>query len=118
MNSWLISSAFLSIFLAICAVLWAVSVTFRLSATIARVQSQLSDLQKTERLTPSRIAQLSEFNEALNRAEELLVKVNRREIARSKARDTDGTFTGSPAALKDHLRQKAGLRAGQHPMHS
>lgn len=119
MPTWLISSFFLSNVLAICAGLWAISRSLRLSAELARLQSQLSELERSERLTPSRLAQLAEVNESLNRAEELLAKVNRREIARAKARSEDGTYAAPVAGtIKDQLRLKAGLRAGQPALHS
>lgn len=89
-----------------------------LSATLASVSSRCSELEMGERLTPSKLAALSEFSEALTRAEELLLKVNRREIARAKKRSDDGTFTvNGSESLKDQLRRRAGLRAGEVPKH-
>lgn len=83
------------------------------------MRSALSDVERSERLTPSKLAQLSDVNEALARAEDLLSKVNRREIARAKARTDDGTFAApTVSTLKDQLRAKAGLRAGQPALHS
>jgi len=120
MPEWMISTLFASIVLAICAALWAIFLNFRHSAALAQLRSALFDLERSERLTPSKLAQLSEFQEAVNRAEELLTKVNRREIARAKRRADDGTFveTSGSGTLKDQLRVKAGLRAGKPPLHS
>lgn len=116
---WAIFTSFGSIALAICAVLWVRFQNLRLFAALARMQSALSDMERTERLTPSKLAQLSDVQEALTRAEELLAKVNRREIARAKRRSDDGTFESATAgSLKDQLRAKAGLRAGQPALHS
>lgn len=87
----------------------------------ARFSGTLSQLERTERLTPSRLAELAEFREALSRCEQLLEKVNRREIAAAKRRADDGTFApngGDVASLKDALRRKAGLKAGEPARHS
>lgn len=109
-----------SIVLAICAGLWAIFLNYRLSVRLARLQSSLYAMEHSERLTPSKLAQLSDVNEALARAEDLLLKLNRREIARAKKRADDGTFAepATGATLKDQLRAKAGLRAGQPALHS
>jgi hypothetical protein len=83
------------------------------------VLSRLSGLESTERLTPSKLATLAEFSEALTRCEELLIKVNRREVARAKARADDGTYLApTGGTLKEQLRRQAGLRAGVAPNHS
>lgn len=91
----------------------------RLSADLATVQSQLCELETSERLTPSKLAALAEFSEALTRCEELLVKVNRREVARAKARAEDGTYVkpNGAATNKDQLRIRAGLTAGRPAPH-
>jgi hypothetical protein len=69
-------------------------------------------------LTPSKLAALAEFSEALTRAEELLAKVNRREIARAKSRADDGTYIKpNGATTKDQLRMRAGLVAGRPAPH-
>lgn len=97
---------------------YAVRRCIALSATLASVSLRCSALETSERLTPSKLAALSEFSEALTRAEELLLKVNRREIARAKQRSDDGTFTvNNVSSLKDQLRARAGLRAGQPAPH-
>jgi len=79
----------------------------------------ISEMEKAERLTPSKLAALSEFNEALQRCEELLLKVNRREIARAKARASDGSYVGPNGAgeTKEQLRARAGLLAGRPAPH-
>lgn len=98
----------------------AARMTARLSAEIATFSSALSDLERSERLTPSKLAELAEFKESVSRAEDLLVKVNRREIARAKRRDDEGQFTGNGnvASIKDQLRARAGLVAGRPAPHA
>lgn len=79
----------------------------------------MSNVERSERLTPARLAQLAEVNTALDRAEQLLLKVNRREIAAAKKRDSDGTYiSGANGSDKDALRRRAGLRAGHPAPHS
>ena len=114
MGTWAIFALFLLTAGALCASGLAIARVNRAYAVIASVQSQLSALETSERLTPSKLAALSEFKEALTRCEELLIKVNRREIARAKPRDDDGTYAKpvNGATLKDQLRIRAGLRAG------
>lgn len=83
------------------------------SAICARLSGTVSELEATKPLTPSTLAELAELREAVTRAEDLLVKVNRREIARSKSRDEAGQFARlNGATSKDELRARAGLRAG------
>jgi hypothetical protein len=72
-------------------------------------------MDQTVPLTASHLAALAEMNESLKRGEDLLLKVNRREIANAKARAGNGTFEG--ATPKDRLRAMAGLRAGTVPRH-
>jgi hypothetical protein len=117
---WPIFLSLLSVACAVTACAVAVFSSRRLSVTVAQLSGEVSQLERTERLTPSKLAELAEFREALQRAEQLLEKVNRREIARSKARADDGTFTqtGDVSSLKDALRKRAGLRAGQPAPHS
>lgn len=82
-------------------------------ATCARLSGIVSELEATKPLTPSSLAELAELREAVTRAEDLLVKVNRREIARSKSRDEAGQFARlNGHTSKDELRARAGLRAG------
>jgi len=114
---WIFLSC-LALFAAICACVLSGLALKRGSVTSAAALSKLSEMEKAERLTPSKLAALAEFNESLARAEELLVKVNRREIARAKKRADDGTFTDAePLTLKDQLRKRAGLVAGKPAPH-
>ncbi len=122
MSTWAIFALFLLTGVAFSASAYALRRITALSATIANALSKLSEVETSERLTPSKLAALSEFNEALTRAEELLVKVNRREIARAKKDETSGKFVhranGSGGlTLKDQLRAQAGLRAGMPAPH-
>lgn len=116
---WLIfASLALGVFAVIAAAI-AVFSSQKLSATVARLSGEVSQLERTERLTPSRLAELAEFQEALSRAELLLEKVNRREIARAKPRADDGSYRKSngAAVTKDELRARAGLIAGKPAPH-
>jgi len=118
MSAWLIFALFLLTAAAFSASVYALRRCTALYVTLASVSSRCSALETQERLTPSKLAALSEFSEALTRAEELLLKVNRREIARAKARSEDGTFAvNGTDSLKDQLRRRAGLRAGQPAPH-
>ena len=72
-------------------------------------------MAQTVPFTASHLAALAEMNESLKRGEDLLLKVNRREIANGKARAGNGTF--STVTTKDELRARAGLRAGAVPRH-
>lgn len=118
MATWAIFAFCLLTALALSASTYALRRCTALSATLASVKSRLSEVETAERLTPSKLVALQEFSEALTRCEELLVKVNRREIARAKKRSDDGTFTvNGSESLKDQLRRRAGLRAGEIPKH-
>lgn len=118
--TWLIFASLSLAVLAATAAAIAIFSCSRLSATVAAFSGTLSQLERTERLTPSRLAELAEFREALSRCEQLLEKVNRREIAAAKRRADDGTFVpgGDVASLKDALRRKAGLKAGEPARHA
>ena len=118
MGEWSIFALLGLMALAICASAAAIWVALRASATAANVSWMISDMEKSERLTPSKLAELAEFKDSIARAEQLLTKVNRRVIAQTKSRDEAGMFNGSePASLKDALRKRAGLRAGQPANH-
>lgn len=118
MSTWAIFALFLLTGAAFCASVYAIRQCTVLSATLASVNSRLCEVEMREHLTPSKLAALSEFSEALTRAEELLLKVNRREIARAKARADDGTYIKpNGAQTKDQLRLRAGLVAGRPAPH-
>lgn len=114
--TWLITACILS-GLAITAAAVALVFARRASATSAKAYGYAYSLEKSERLTPSTRAELAEFKEAIARAEELLAKVNRREIARAKPRNEAGEFEGA-TSIKDALRRKAGIVAGQPARHA
>jgi len=91
---------------------------FGLATRLMALERRLASWEKSERLTPQRLAELAEVSEAVKRAEELLVKVNRREIARAKPRAEDGEFRPwANGSDKDALRRRAGLVAGQPAPH-
>lgn len=113
--------AFLSSLAALIAAAFAVLTARTAYACAASISGRMSSLEKTERLTPSSLAQLAEFRAAIDSAEDLLAKVNRRMIAAGKARTDDGTFRPrdlSGPVSKDELRRAAGLRAGQPAPHN
>lgn len=118
LSLWAIFALFLLTAVALYASVLGLRRCTALYATLASVQSRCSALETAPRLTPLMLAELSEFSEALKRAEELLVKVNRREIARAKPRADDGTYLNGGRSLKDQLRERAGLRAGHPAPHS
>lgn len=113
--AWLFASILLTIG-AVIASVFALLTARRAFATAAHCSGSIREWEKTERLTPSKLAELAEFNDAVKRSEELLAKVNRREIARAKQRDAEGQFATSSGS-KDDLRRIAGLRAGQPARH-
>lgn len=104
---------------AVIAALSALFLSARAYAIAARCSGEVLTLERTERLTPSKLAELAELRESIARAESLLEKVNRRAIAAAKPRGDDGTFRlpTDPAALKAELRKRAGLRAGEPAPH-
>jgi len=116
---WQIFTSLLSVGGALIALAIALFSLRRSSVTAAQLYGELSQLERTERLTPSKLAELAEFREALQRAEALLEKVNRREIARAKPRADDGTYAkpNGAAVTKDELRMRAGLIAGRPAPH-
>lgn len=90
----------------------------RLSADVASIWSAFASLEKAERLTPSRLAELAELNNAIGQGNQLLDKINRRitsqewRDARKDRPSTETTSTGSDD-LKRQLRVKAGLLRGR-----
>jgi len=89
-----------------------------LQLRLQQCEQQLAQLERSERLTPTRLAELGELREAVNRADALLTKVNRREIAAAKRRDDEGQFSRANGRDKDELRRRAGIRAGVPAEHS
>jgi len=112
-------AALLTAVIAIANALRARAAASEASAICARLSGIVSEWERTMRLTPSKLAELGELRAAVERSEELLMKVNRREIARAKARDETGAFARpNGATTKDELRARAGLRAGMPAPHS
>lgn len=87
----------------------------QLRELVEMLNTQVANVERSERLTPARLAELAEVKAATERATELLTKVNRREIAAAKRRDHDGTFANG--SDKDELRRRAGLVAGKPAPH-
>lgn len=84
--------------------------------------SRISELEKPQRSTASLLAASAELRESCERAETLLDRINKRDAVRaSRERRSDGTFSATsisnPADLKQQLRIRAGLVAGQPAPH-
>lgn len=84
-----------------------------LSARLATLTGELSHFEAAERLTPSRLAELAAVNDAIQKGNDLLKRVNSREVMR--ARRTNGDH--DPNETKDDLRRRAGLVAGRPAPH-
>ncbi len=99
--------------------LYACSVAFKSRATVRdeceRISARIDSIERSERLTPTKQAELAEFADAMARAEQLLKTINQREVMRSRR--------GTPTRLedfgndKDALRRRAGLIAGRPAPH-
>ena len=91
----------------------------RASAATANLHGLLSSLEKSERLTPSRLAELADVRDAIEKANALLKRVNSREAMRARnQKNLDVELVpDDPAALKAYLRRKAGLVAGKPAAH-
>jgi coenzyme F420-reducing hydrogenase alpha subunit len=89
------------------------------SADHAESCLRISEMEKPQRSTASLLAASVELRESCERAETLLDRVNKRDAVRaSRERRSDGTFTATNSAdLKQQLRIRAGLVAGQPAPH-
>jgi coenzyme F420-reducing hydrogenase alpha subunit len=92
------------------------------SADHAQSCSRISEMEKPRHSTASLLAASVELRESCERAETLLDRVNKRDAVRaSRERRSDGTFSAAstlnPAELKQQLRVRAGLVAGQPARH-
>lgn len=95
----------------------AISVRTRASthAAYASVSARLSQMETSERLTPSKLAELAACNDAIAKADALLVRINQREVMRARRADAAPIASLSD---KDALRRRAGLVAGKPAPHS
>lgn len=84
-------------------------------AECASVSARLSQVETSERLTPSRLAELAACNDAIAKADALLVRINQREVMRARRADAAPV---SSLTDKDALRRRAGLVAGKPAPHS
>jgi hypothetical protein len=85
--------------------------------------SRISAVEKPQHSTASLLAASVELRESCERAESILDRINKRDAVRaSRERRSDGTFSetsiSNPAELKQRLRIRAGLVAGQPAPHS
>ncbi len=102
---------------------WGLGVVARrcnaLSAEHAALSSSFSRLETTERLTPSKLVELSETRDAITKGTALLKRINQREVMaeRRVAIAESERPPDDPAQLKAYLRRKAGLVAGRPAPH-
>ena len=71
-------------------------------------------MEASERLTPSKVAELAEFKDAIEKADALLARINQREVMRARRADAAPV---SQLSDKDELRRRAGLVAGRPAPH-
>lgn len=85
-----------------------------LSADLAAVSTRLGEIERTERLTPSKLAELADVQDAIAKGNALLKKVNSREVmrARRESGELDAPVT------KEELRRRAGIIAGKPAPHA
>lgn len=74
---------------------------------------ELSRFEAAERLTPSRLAELAAVRDAVEKGNDLLKRVNSREVMRARRMNGDH----DPNETKDDLRRRAGLIAGRPAPH-
>lgn len=86
------------------------------SAALARISGIVSDLEATERLTPSKLAELAQVRDAVDKGNALLKRIAARETMRDR-RDGAEPLPVDPSELKARLRRQAGLVAGRPANH-
>lgn len=89
------------------------------SAEIANLRGSLSSWEKSERLTASKLAELADVRDGIEKGNALLYRIAQRETMRDRRANGAASeqLPSDPAALKAYLRQKAGLVAGKVPPH-
>ena len=114
-----ISMSFLLSTIALIASAFAILAALRASAAIAKALGSLSSLEKSERLTPSRLAELADVRDAIDKGNALLKRINQRAVMAERRKEANGTDAepSDPASLKAYLRRKAGLVAGKPAPH-
>lgn len=93
-------------FLALYACAMTVKTRQRVEDVCHELHSRIDNIERTERLTPSKVAELAEFKDAMARAEALLKSVNQREVMRARRA---GSAPVTEINSKDELRRRAGL---------
>lgn len=88
----------------------------QLSAAIASLRGQMSEMERTERLTPSQLEELAAVRDAVDKGNALLKRIASREAMRDR-RESSVPTPVDPAQLKAHLRRQAGLVAGRPAPH-
>lgn len=83
-----------------------------ISARLASISGEVSRLATTEHSTVSTLAELAEVRDAIDKGNELLKRVNQREVMRARR---NGALDFG--ATKDDLRRAAGLVAGKPAPH-
>jgi len=97
----------------------AILTVFGLASRLLTLERRVAQWERSERITPAKLAEISEVNEAVQRGLDLLKKLNQREVMR--ARRDDGKYApmhGANGSDKDELRRRAGLTAGKPAPHS
>lgn len=115
MPTWVIA-LFLTIGIAFALSACVISVQTRtdLSAAVARLSSSVSSMERAERLTPSQLVELNQLNDACAKANDLLKRINQREVMRDRRA---AVVVDLPTGSKDELRRRAGLVAGRPAPH-
>lgn len=86
--------------------------TDALSVRLAECYTKLSEIEASARSTSSSLVESAELRDAIEKGNELLKRVNQREIMRARR-----TQAIDPGATKDDLRRYAGLTAGKPAPH-
>jgi hypothetical protein len=115
MQPWILTSLSL---IAMAFALSACAVAIRTKATVraecATASARILQMERSERLTPSKLAELAEFKDAIEKADALLVRISQREVMRQRREQNTSTDTTSD---KDALRRRAGIVPGRPAPH-
>ena len=84
-----------------------------LSADLAALSIRLGEIEHTERLTPSKLAELADVQDAIAKGNALLKRVNSREVMRARRENGELDLP----VTKEELRRRAGIVAGKPAPH-
>jgi hypothetical protein len=109
------------LFLSLTAMVFALSacaVAIRTKATVhaecASASARILEMERSERLTPSKLAELAEFKDAIEKGAALLARINQREVMRARRETAPVNMTSD----KDALRRRAGIIPGRPAPHA